>query len=359
MNALINVGSLIPFAISLSDAIKGAQNTASSTTVEIGAGIGPNGDSGTFGGAVPAVAIWNEQGARLGQYLPKGDKIAAGTTGTPIVVSQTEGATGQPEYLQLTTVNNDAICITYVSVAGNGVNWNWMGDVGYTCGGDWYPSTAKFGSDNYQPKCTWIDADHSDDLRFIAMSMHMPDFNGDKALVDEYNADNANLCNSKARFMQWGQLDVNPGYNQEPPFFSPPLQYNPDGSDSNIGALFAPGTVNKRDLPSSTNTTSNADNSINAPGHVVISDFKAHTAVEVCGSKTSRGPSFVSTQDGMYCDMSTKTTHPVCSASVTAGCFDVDAKQLVGQKFRRHARDLEAREVFKQYTTHEQWTPSE
>lgn len=358
MNAIINIGSLIPFAISLSDSIRGAQNVDSSTSVEIGAGIGPNGNAGSFGGAVPAISIWNEEGARLGQFMPSnGENIKAGTSNSqPITVIQNQGATGQPEYIQLTTVNDDAICITYVTVSGNGVSWNWMGDVGYTCGADWYPSTAKFGSDNYQPRCTWIDADHSDGLRFIAMSMHMPDFNGDQALVSEYNKNNANLCNSKARFMMWGQLTVNPGYNQQPPMFSPPLEYNADGSDKDFSALFKPGTVKKRDLSSATNST--LDGSINQPGHVIISDYKAHSASEVCGSETSRGPSFVSTQDSTYCDMSTKTSYPLCSATVTTECFDVDTQELIG-KGRRHARNLEAREVHKRYKTSDRWTPEQ
>jgi hypothetical protein len=358
MNAIINIGTLIPFAISISDSIKNAQNADfSSVYVEIGAGTGVNG-TGTFGGAVPAISIWNEEGARLGQYMPsKNEKIAAGTSNhKPINVLQNQGATGQPEYIQLTTVNNDAICITYVTVSGNGVSWTWMGDIGYTCNGDWYPSVAKFGSDNYQPKCTWIDADHSDNLRFIAMSMHMPDFNGDSALISEYNENHDYLCNSKARFMQWGKLTTNPGYNQEPPMFKPPLQYNDDGSDQDLSALFTPGTVTKRSMSSANN--SSLDGSINRPGHVIISDYKAHSASEVCGSETSRGPSFVSTQEGIYCDMSTKISYPLCSPTVTNGCFDVDTMELIGNR-RHHARDLEAREVYKRYKTSDRWIPDQ
>ena len=201
-----------------------------------------------------------------------------------------------------------------------------------------------------------IDANHSDGLRFTAMSMHMPDFNGNHALIREYNNNNAKLCNSKARFMQWGQLTVNPGYNQEPPMFSPPLQYNADGSDKEFSALFTPGTVSKRDMSSATNSTS--DGSINQPGHIIISDYKAHSASEVCRSETSCGPSFVSTLDGTYCDMSTKTSYPLCSATVTTGCFDLDAKELIGKR-GRHARDLEAREVHKRYETSDRWTPEQ
>ena len=82
----------------------------------------------------------------------------------------------------------------------------------------------------------------------------------------------------------------------------------------------------------------------------------AHSASELRGSETSRGPSFVSTQEGTYCDMSHKTSYPLCSATVTTGCFDVDTKQLI-DKDRRHARDLEAREIHKQYDISERWTP--
>lgn len=364
-NAIINTGALVAFAISLSSGINGATNVDTSTSVEIGAGVKADGEGGDLGGAVPAISIWNEQGSRLGQYMPdKGYKIGAGTSNAkPISISQDQGASGQPEYVQLTMVNDDAMCITYVTVAGNGVSWTWMGDMGYTCGGDWYPSKAKFGTDNYQPRCAWLDANHSDDLRFIAMSMHMPDFNGDSALIDEYNENTDNLCNSKARFMQWGELQVNPGYNQIPPMFNPPLEYNADGSDKDFDALFKPGRVNdKRSIPVINDVpvpTHNMTGRINRPGHVVISDYKAHHASEVCGSETSRGPSFVSTQDGTYCDMSTKTHWPLCSEDGKTGCFDMDTNEVIKPFTRRHARNLEVREVHKRYGTSERWTPEE
>lgn len=359
MNAIINAGSLlVPFAVSLSSEMQQAKASMSTTTVEILVGMGTNGESGDFGGAFPAISIWNAQGARLGQYMPKKNrKIKAGTSDVATVY-ENEGAAGQPEYLQLTTVNNDAICVTHVVASGNGVSWTWLGDIGYTCGGDWYPSTSKDGTDNYQPKCIWIDADHSDGLHHIAMSMHMPDFNGDSALSDEYDAHKDNLCDSKARFMLWGQLPVNPGYNSIPPMFKPALQYADNGTDKDFKALFKPGRVNKRDIQPITNSTGNSDGSINRPGHVVISDYKAHCAEDVCNSKTSRGPSFVSTQDGMYCDMSTKTIHPLCSSAVKYGCFDINTQELIGPN-RRRPRDLKAREVQKQYSTHERWVPSQ
>lgn len=115
-----------------------------------------------------------------------------------------------------------------------------MGDVAYTCGADWYPSTSNFGSDNHQPRCAWIDSDHSDKLRFIALSMHMPDFNGDQGAgqpIQRRTTPRCALCNSKARFMRWGQLspdDEPPGYNEVSPMFSPPLQYEEDSSDKDI-----------------------------------------------------------------------------------------------------------------------------
>lgn len=238
--------------------------------------------------------------------------------------------------------------------------WTWMGDVAYTCGADWYPSTSKFGSDNHQPRCAWIDSDHSDKLRFIALSMHMPDFNGDNALIEEYNEHKENLCDSRARFMMWGELQVDPGYNQIPPMFDPPLEYNDDGSDKDFDALFKPGRVNeKREWTPPTDAPRNNTGRITRPGHVVISDYKAHHAADVCGSETSRGPSFVSTHDGTYCDMSTKTHWPLCSDAMKTGCFDIDTNEVIKPYTRRHARDLEVREVHKRYATSERWSPDD
>ena len=346
MNAFVNTaGVLIPIGIAITDAMAKDKDPGPIMTVEVGVGIGEAANLGNIhagsvkAGSVPAVSLFDANGYRMGQAIPgKTEKIQPGTADQiPISVGS---AGGQPEYLQLTTMCKDAICINHVGVSGAGVEWVWTGDIAYTCGGDWYPSTAKFGTDTATPKCAWLDADHSDRLRFIAMSMHMPDFNGDQGLADEYTQHKENLCNSKARFMQWGKLFTNPGQNSVPPIFNPPLQYNSDGSEVDPAALFKGGTVQRRDqVPD--NSTSVMDGSIDRPGHLVVSDHEGHSAQEVCGSETSCDPSFVSTSEGYYCDVSTKTAYALCSATTTTDCFNLQTQQLVGRKL--DARDTSGR----------------
>lgn len=47
--------------------------------------------------------------------------------------------------------------------------------------------------------------------------------------------------------------------------------------------------------------------------HLVASAHEQHSAREVCGSGTSRGPDFVSLKEGFFCDMETKTLWPLCA----------------------------------------------
>lgn len=324
--------------------------------------------------AVCCSYMWDIGGKKIGQWLSSGKKLAQGqstgdTAGYSISIQHEHKNDGaQPHYLLLNAADDDAICISQVTVSGNGANWVWMGDIARTCGADWYHSNNIIGSGTYMPSCGWLDKDHSNGLSYVAYWMHMPDFNGAKGLLDEYQAHKENLCGSRARFSLIKSWSTNKKYNAEkfletykPKFFDPPLKYNEDGSDDagpkgDFAPLFAPGKTrakrNDDETELSLNTT--AASKVFRPGHVVISEHAAHGAVELCESESSRGPSFVSMEEKVYCDMSTKTRYPLCSSTVTSVCFDVDTKQLLG-KPRRHARDLNARDVQKQYVTHEVW----
>lgn len=61
---------------------------------------------------------------------------------------------------------------------------------------------------------------------------------------------------------------------------------------------------------------------------IVISDRDVHSASELCNSRMSAGPDFVSTKEGLYCDMCTGELWPVCSSAITQGCFDVSTKTM-------------------------------
>jgi hypothetical protein len=178
------------------------------------------------------------------------------------------------------------------------------------------------GSDTYTPKCVWIDQDHSNGLRFQGLSLHMPDFASTDGRIQQYNDFPDTLCKSKARMNFWDSIVP----DAEIPIFTPPLQYNPDGTDVNMGRVV---DKSKRRNPASSRLLKR-DTSNNRPGHLVISDFETHSAKEVCESDTSVGFDFISTVEGVFCDMDTKEWWYLCSANITTWCFDKKSQTMVG-----------------------------
>jgi hypothetical protein len=67
---------------------------------------------------------------------------------------------------------------------------------------------------------------------------------------------------------------------------------------------------------------------------LVIDDLSYHTAHSLCESDTSAGPSFVNPVEGYYCNMKTKTLHPICSedrrprGQNRTVCFDMEKNDL-------------------------------
>ncbi|POS71966.1 hypothetical protein DHEL01_v209640 [Diaporthe helianthi] len=66
---------------------------------------------------------------------------------------------------------------------------------------------------------------------------------------------------------------------------------------------------------------------------LVIDDLPSHTASSLCQSATSAGPNFVNPEHGYFCDMKTKTIHPVCSGAHSPRqnstlCFDMEQTEL-------------------------------
>lgn len=292
----------------------------------------------------------------------------------PISIKRSGDGVGasSPTYVLLENSGNDAICIEYVSLnAGGTAAYTWTGDTGYNCKGPWYQSTSAYkttaGNGQVVPKCSWIDGDGTGTITTVAMSIHMQDWAADKGRLAEFNKTHDAMCNSKPRFTMWTKDTFDwkgkDGAKWTMPIFNPPLKYSSDeankGADLNMDAVFAQNWVDtdqKRGLPAPTEHTRTTDGTNGRPGHVIISDFRQHSAAELCSSASSVGPSFVSTQDGLYCDMSTKTQYPICSGTLTTECFDVDKKKLVG-KALRHARDVRTDHGEKTYSTYDRWRP--
>jgi hypothetical protein len=243
MSFLINAAGIIAsIAIPLSEL---AEYKGAKTSLAIGIGGSTSTDPNT-GGSVPHAAFWDINGNRIGQYTGDANGHINQNTEWTMEVDNTqtepEGQAVQPEYLSVVMQETDAICISYIYASGNGAQWAWYGDMGYTCGADWYPSSFKVGSGTYSPKCVWIDQDHSNGLLFQGLSLHMPDFASTPDRITEFNKNPDALCKSDARMKFWPSIVP----DAIPPFFSPPLEYTTGGADADISKVINSGSKNKR-----------------------------------------------------------------------------------------------------------------
>jgi hypothetical protein len=222
------------------------------------------------------------------------------------------------------------------------------------------------------------------------------------------------MCRSTARFSYWGDLLP----DSRIPFFNPKLEYEIDsengglgrdkdlfrvldlsknydksvsmflGDDSGLpsqedydwmggfceennswGTGFCPQRPeSKRDTPVKTNIKARAEvptkkeTKVKRRPHrrgisdrLIITAKQVHSARELCESETSYGPDTVSTVEGLFCDMETKTLYPVCEEGTNNNdiCFDVDSKHLRlsnGEKVRQGRATIP-----KEYNTVSNW----
>ncbi len=301
------------------------------------------GDAGNAGGSIPYIAIWDKWGHRFGQY--KGDhnghidaEYAMTFTINP---DQHGGKPAQPEYVSIVMQENDAICVSAVIAMGDAAQWTWTGDVGYTCGAQWYNSQFSIGASNSPPRCVWIDADNTNGIVAKGISMHIRDFTSDPGLLDQYKKDQRRLCQNSAR-MTFQPEPITP--DSIIPLFNPPLDYATGG-----GALLKPNQGidrHTRGYPDGTNmkihdtgrkhardTTPHAGiDKNNKPCHLIISNINGHSAKDLCEHPNSLGADFVSTAEHIFCDMETGKWWPLCDATHSDRCFDLEHQTMRGKK---------------------------
>jgi hypothetical protein len=224
-NFLINAGSIIAsIAIPLAQLATEEQGTTTSFQIGIGGAVG-NYPGFNADGSVPHVAFWDVNGGRIGQYTGNANGHLINQNlfwSQSISNDQTvpKGSPAQPEYISVVAEESDAICISYIYASGNGAQYAWYGDMGWTCGSDWHYSNFTVGDGHYQPKCVWIDSDHSNGLRFQGMSLYFPDFTASQTgQQDKYNSNLDTLCNSDPRMKFWPSIVP----DTEIPNFTPPL----------------------------------------------------------------------------------------------------------------------------------------
>jgi len=174
---LINAGSILATIIVPLAELAAKQGASTSFSIGIGGSVTKDINAG---GSVPYLAFWDINGGRIAQYKGNANGHLDENYDWSSVINNDQttpkGAARQPEYISIVAEESDAICISYIYASGNRAQYAWYGDIGFTCGADWYPSNFTVGDGYYQPKCVWINQNHSSSLRFQGLSIHLPDF---------------------------------------------------------------------------------------------------------------------------------------------------------------------------------------
>jgi hypothetical protein len=238
-----------------------------------------------------------------------------------------------PYYVMLSTMSDNAICITAISVVGQKIQGNFVGDIGYKCGMSWFPSDNAIGSDFTKPRCVWLDANHSYGLNARAISFHLNDLvpNADKTAQYQENIDT--LCKSTPRFSFWGDL-LPDGI---PPFFKPQLKYTGDnGADVDLKKVLddpkhpynkgkSMRRLAEKQQPKRRENTKGANHDIT---QLIVSE--SDDVKEICEHPRSYGWDIVSKKQSLFCCMEHKQLYPLCTPAIKDKCFDLDAKTLRG-----------------------------
>ncbi|OCL05722.1 hypothetical protein AOQ84DRAFT_399413 [Glonium stellatum] len=277
----------------------GSQDTGGSV-VRVKVGLDQDGGLSNAGGNVPDIRLFNEVGDFLGAHYDPGS-ITDGTD-VDVTVSQTEE---QQATYALFSANDNAVCIAYVSITWpDGQKYGWEGDWGKQCGATWYYSNVII--DGQKPACIWIDA--NGDQPVTGFQVHFPEF-----------------VTSDGSFPH----DASYYCNNGPPFS---LYYNPDPNTINYWVQ----QKSKRTPGMSGSVASHPRRSVLPRGpaasndtRLVVSNDPSQPVSQLCEDGLSVGPDFVNLAEGQFCQMSTKTVYPVCSDTITDGCFNVAASALV------------------------------
>jgi len=249
-------------------------------TVRIKAGLPDLGNDGdSLSGSINKVYSFSQ----VNGYQGQADGCDIGSGG---ICDRTidAGVGGQrAKYVSISN-NDDATCIAWITVTQFDGTFGgaWTGDIGSVCGQSWYESVEVAGrlddGGDYVPRCTWIDADHTNDIAAASLKF-------DTSAYGE---------------------NVN------------------DTASSNAGCtytIFGPDSGPIADQPGAKRSVSERPQWMTEA--LVVSNIASHSAKGLCESATSWGPDFVDAH-GNFCDMGSKTLTPLCSSQDVDGCVDVD-----------------------------------
>lgn len=355
MNALLNVGGIVATVLPLFSLMKKQPDSATQTAVTLGVGGNPN-----SGGNIPHIAVFDSHGNRIIQFKGNrkehiGDKSGNDKTfvGTN---NQNGGVPAKPEYVHIVMHENDGICLAMVVAANSATQWSWTGDMGYTCGAQWYASKYTVGNSNQPIRCVWLDANHDNDITAKGLSLHTRDFSGEAGMLAQYKENEARLCQSSARMTFYPETLP----DAIPQFFNPPLDYMRETNDGDPTKPYTAGALEKPDQGIDRKTRAYPDGtklswrkvrrrqdihgrrSIKRrgiknlyPDILTVSHLQRHSAKELCESEMSLGPDFVSKSEGLFCGMETAKLWPLCCDTVRSECFDLEVQQIRANHTKR------------------------
>ncbi|KAL8811135.1 MAG: hypothetical protein Q9200_002045 [Gallowayella weberi] len=277
------------------------------TLVRVRAGADDGGVQNNLGGNTP----------RIVGYDSNLRKVGTSSASSSVSISDGQFANlkisggRQTPTLDFTAGGTDGICISDVYM-------KWADNQGFAFDGSWFKwcnmwwyhssitlKTSSGGS--FQPPCGWLDSDASKGHRLAGFRVDM---------LELQNVPNIN---------SWGKNDVQ-GYCQGAFKWSGTADgHYQAGNLATTGDEATKGE--KRSLGNGTNPANTTVAIIDETGRrskLVISHFEGQSAQELCESKKSRGPDFVSMAEMKYCDMSEKKIYRLCSPQTRRECFSLD-----------------------------------
>ncbi|KAF9984541.1 hypothetical protein BGZ75_003894 [Mortierella antarctica] len=258
--------------------------------LQIQTGKDGNGLSGS-GGHIPTIVLKDTSDRYLGEYEPNYLKPAtlgsdkywnydvstriSGELKTLDVKMEYSAADGWGG-LKWKSLD-DGLCLAYMSWAPEDSMFNYearrgaiTGDLFYFCGRSWYPSGKSHGGTPL--RCGWLDGDNTNGNSVFGMFLNT-DILGNGYIKD---------------------------YSQR----------NPKPSDICFwGVTFSGGSSPHKKRSTPAEAFGNKAYVTAGPG-----------AIEICDSPTSWGPSMLSLEEGVFCDMVTKTKLPICGRGQNDQC---------------------------------------
>ncbi|KAB8416321.1 hypothetical protein FH972_024841 [Carpinus fangiana] len=279
-------------------------------TIQVKAGLGDD-SSNSLGGEIAHIYGFDVNN----NYLGESGSGSMGDGGVvELVIDQTVPGV-QSDYISVENTIG-ATCIAWISVVqfdgAPGSGGSWTGDIGYNCGQNWYYGNQIAGTlpddgGDYRPYCSWLDADHTNDIKSASMKIHLRAY-GEEA---EDTIANNKACSSTIFSADAGPINDQPA---------------------------------KR---------SNKARKQWMQDKLIMSASANQTAEHLCSHPNSWGPDFIGT-DGMFCDMEAKVLTPLCSTEVIDGCIEVDATALTVLK-RSSVAKRSVAAIHREYKRIEQW----